>query len=253
MFKFENLLRLASFLLAAYFFYVFHLRQGLPATEDLDSTSIIFLALSVIFTLLPLAKKITIGKLFEYEAKVREIKEEVKEFKEETRNLLTIYNNLTNAISNTVTQSIVVNLPGIEELEGAREKLDNTIEKGNEPFNIDQKVSNYLASGEYDQNLALARLRMDIERELRRILGKNLESNKPLEMKSRFLSARSLFSEFLKKNPKYEDMYSSFDYILKICNAAVHGQVVPEGYGREALYMGIKILEELSSIRQQPD
>lgn len=141
-----------------------------------------------------------------------------------------------------------MNLPGKEELQDAREVLDDTVQLKSEPSKIEQEISNYLASGDFDQNLALARLRMDIERELRRILGKKLITDSPHDMKSRFLSARSLFREFTRIHPNYKGMSPSFDYILKICNAAVHGQVVPDGYAQEALYMGMKILDELRSM-----
>ena len=43
-------------------------------------------------------------------------------------------------------------------------------------------------------------------------------------------------------------MRSSFDYFLKVGNAAIHGQTVPENYAAEALHMGLQILKELSSL-----
>lgn len=89
---------------------------------------------------------------------------------------------------------------------------------------------------------------MDLERKLREILGKRTVTSDPSNMKGGFLSARQLFREFVERYPKYKGMHSSFDYILKVCNAAIHGQQVLDGHGIEALYMGLKMLAELDSI-----
>ena len=43
-------------------------------------------------------------------------------------------------------------------------------------------------------------------------------------------------------------MYDSFDYVLKVCNAAIHGQNVSDGYAQKALQMGFRILDELKKI-----
>ena len=67
-------------------------------------------------------------------------------------------------------------------------------------------------------------------------------------MKGRFLSVRSLFREFTKLFPEYTGMHGSFDYILKICNAAIHGQKISSGHAQEALQMGFKMLDELKKV-----
>lgn len=46
-------------------------------------------------------------------------------------------------------------------------------------------------------------------------------------------------------------MHRSYDYVLKNCSAVTHGQQIPEGYGEEALLMGIKLLEESHSFVAQ--
>jgi hypothetical protein len=64
-------------------------------------------------------------------------------------------------------------------------------------------------------------------------------------MKGKYLSIRSLFREFTELYPQYIGMHSSFDYVLKICNAAVHGQKISQDYAHEAMQMGFKMLDEL--------
>lgn len=89
---------------------------------------------------------------------------------------------------------------------------------------------------------------MEIERELRTILGKRTTTTDPFFMQGKFLSTRSLFREFIKRFPKYEGMNKSFDYILKICNAVIHGQNISQGHAHEALYMDLRMLDELKKV-----
>jgi vacuolar-type H+-ATPase subunit I/STV1 len=240
-----NAVRLTSLVIAAYFFYIFHLAVGFPPEKELNSSSLTYLMIAVFFFLLPLAKSLKLGKLLEYEAKVDEIKNEVKEFKEETRQILSVQNNLINTVSNTISQNINITLPGYGEIEDAKEELDSAIKEPTSPKQLEDEIAEYLASEGSDLNFALAKLRIDIERELRRILIKRLDTQDPTKMKSKFLSVRSLFHEFTKLYPQYTGMHTSFDYVLKICNAAVHGQKISRDYSHEAMQMGFKILDEL--------
>ena len=226
----------------------FHLRVGFLPQNDLDSTALTYLAVSMFFIVLPLAKKINIAKFFEYEAKIIEVKNDVKEFKEETREMMTIYNNLINTVSNTANQSIVVNVPSQGEVERLREELDSSIDTNKEDKKIEEEIDSYLTDWEGEPNLALAKLRMDIEIELRRILGKRTKTKNPISMREKFLSASSLFREFIRIFPSYNNTVASFDYVLKICNAGIHGQAISEAHFREAMYMGVRMLEEFRSI-----
>lgn len=245
-----NIIRLLSLTLSGYFLYVFHSYVGFPPEKDITTTSTTYLILFIFFMLFPLAKKLKLGKLVEYEAKVEEIKKDVKDFKDETRQLLFMQNSLINTVSNTVSQSININLPGPGEAKEARETLEETIKESDESGTIEDEIENFLASEGSDLNFALAKLRMQIERELRRILGKSTSTEDPLNMKSQFWSARSLFKMFTDKYPNYSGMHSSFDFILKVCNAGIHSQNIPQKYAHEAFYMGLKMLKELGRIKE---
>jgi flagellar basal body-associated protein FliL len=243
-----NIMRLISLAIAAYFFYAFHSIVGFPPKQELNASSTTYLIISIFFFLLPLAKKLKIGKLLEYEAKVNEIKQEVKEFKDDTRQILSMQNTLINTVSNTISQSINITLPGQGEIQEAREDLDDTIKDPIPQDKLEDEIDDFLALEGSDINFALAKLRIDIEKELRRILIKRLDTDDPTKMTGRFLSARSLFREFIKLFPKYSGMHGSFDYILKICNAAIHGQNISSSHAQEALQMGFKMLDELKKV-----
>ena len=243
-----NIFKVLCFAFAGYFIFIFHRLVGFPPDDNLTTTSTLYLALSLFFFLLPFAQKLKIGSMLEYESKIEDIK--TKEFKDETRQLVQLQNNLINTVSNSLSQNINISVPGLREAQEAKEELDETIPESLEPETIEKRIEAYIAAEGLDLTFALAKLRIDIEKELRRILGMRIETQDPLKMKRGFLSAGPLFRKFIAKYPKYEGMGSSFDYILKICNAAVHGQIISEGHSHEALHMGFRMLNELKKINQ---
>lgn len=236
---------------SAYFLWAFLTLIGVPPTKSLDASSGSFLGLALFLFLLPEAKKLKFGQIFEYEAKVKEIKEDVKQFKEETRATLQAYTSLVSAISNSVSQNINVNLPGAAEATKAKADLDTTLLTKENRGEIEERVDQFLAAEGNDVNYALAALRMRLEKELRRILGKSEDLLTGINQNPKYLSARSLFLEFSKSHPTYEGIQSSFDFVLRVCNSAIHGQYVPEKYANEALLMGFRMLSELRSIDEK--
>lgn len=223
---------------------------GFPPKSDIGSTSALLLFLSLFFILLPLAKKISLGKLLTFEREIGKVKNEVADFKVETRDFLNVYSNMVTAISNTVNQTVNVHLPGKEQVQEAKEELKSTIHQENGDTNIEDELQDYISLSGNDLNFALARLRMDLEKSMRIILGKRIHTSDPTEMKSKFMSARQLFKEITTLYPHYKGMQSSYDYILKVCNAAIHGQNVSSGHAHEALYMGLQMLKELDSVQK---
>jgi hypothetical protein len=243
-----NVFPTICYLLAAYFLYAFCSVVGVPPSKPLDASSGSYLALALFMFMLPEAKRLKLGQLFEYEAKVREIKQEVREFKDETRSTLSAYVSMVSAITNTMNQTINVHLPGRDAVDQAKQELNQVVNVPGEGPAFETQLDAFLAEAGGDYHYALAKLRMLLERELRRILGKRMTAPAPTDATPRFLSTRSLFNEFTKALPGYERIRGSFDYVLKVCNAAIHGQSVPEGHAQEALGMGVQMLSELKSI-----
>lgn len=223
---------------------------GFPPKNEIGSTSAFLLVLSLFFVLLPLAKKISLGKLLTFEKEIEKVKTDVTEFKGETREILNVYSNTITAISNTMNQTVNVHLPGREQIQEAKEELKSTIQSDDTESNLDDELSDYIGVSGDDLNFALARLRMDLEKSIRTILGKRMSTADPTAMKSKFMSARQLFKELTNQYPHYQGMHSSYDYVLKICNAAIHGQQVSNGHAEEALYMGLQMLKELERVQK---
>ena len=147
-----NVFPTICYLLAAYFLYAFCAVVGVPPSEPLDSTSGSYLALALFLFMLPEAKKLKLGQLFEYEAKVKEIRQEVREFKDETRSTLSAYTSLISAISNTMNQTINVHLPGQAAVEQAKQELKEVLKTPAEDSGVEGKVEAFVASAGGDTN-----------------------------------------------------------------------------------------------------
>ncbi len=243
-----NVFPTICYLFAAYFLYAFCHVVGVPPVRPIDADSASYLALALFLFMLPEAKKLKVGQLFEYEARVKEIKQEVRDFKEETRGTLSAYTSLVSAISNTVSQTINVHLPGQEVVNQAKDDLKQALTARAQGKPVEDEVEAFLEAAGGDIHYALAKLRMQLERELRRILKKRATVRSPEGEEAKYLSTRTLFNQFIEAFPSYERIRTSFDYVVKVCNAAIHAQVVPEGHAREALSMGVQMLSELGGI-----
>ena len=164
----------------------------------------------------------------------------------ETRELVATVSAVANAISASVNQNVVVNFPSAEWAQAAREEMSAAFgQAAPQAERQEGELREYVDLSGSDVNYALARLRMDLEHELRRITGGQRFTEDAKGPRDRFLSARPLFRELVAAKPQYQQMRSSFDYVLEVCNAAIHGQRIAEGVADEAIDMGLRILREL--------
>ena len=245
-----NLWPILSGAASLYFLWVFHKHVGFPPTEPLTPTSALYLGLFVLFLLAPFVQRFRLGQLIEFESKVEEVRSDIKEVRTETRELISTVSAVATAISASVNQSVVLNFPSSEWAQSAREEMTTAFGDAAEPERQEDSIREYLDLSASDLNFALARLRMDIEKDLRRILGKRQSTEDPLRMRDKSLSARSLFRTLVSREQRYQQMRSSFDYVLEVCNAAIHGQRITEGVAEEAIGMGLRILHELKKAKE---
>lgn len=243
----NNVWSILSGIASLYFLWAVHLHVGFPPINPLTPTSFIYLALFVFFFVAPFVQRLRLGRLIEFEAKVEEVRTDMKEVRTETRELISTVSAVATAISASVNQSVVLNFPSSEWAQAAREEMSSALGDTPELPGHEDDTQEYMDLITSDPNFALARLRMDIERELRRILGKRTSTEDPSKLRGRLLSARSLFRTLSSQNDKYQQMRSSFDYVLEACNAAIHGQRIADGVAKEAVGIGLKILRELKS------
>ena len=240
-----------SILVSGYFFWAFHLHVGFPPTIPLTSTSTTYLGLFTFFAVLPFAQRLKIWKIFEFEKVVEQVREEVKEVRDETGELTTSVSVVADTISLTENQPVMIST---EEEEVVREGLSEALPLP-EPTKQRQDIQEYLEAGDPNVTYALGRLRMDLERELRRILNEPaVAADDPLRKRGRAarLTVRLLFRQLGSINSRYRNMQRSFDCVIEVCNGAVRAGQIPEHIAHEVIDMGVRILGELKKESEDP-
>ena len=248
----EKAFVVVSWLISLYFFIVFHTSAGFPPKSPISSSSWVLLGMSGIFFVLPFVSRLRIGNAIEFERKVREVENQVKEFKEETRNSLALISNAVTTISN-ISNTFTVSLPGVAELTAAKEGVQAVEQHESISSDARRIKEELLFLDDESTILPLARVRIRIEQLLRQILQKRLKTSNLRDREIKFLSARRLFQRFLEEYPQYQSLAPAFDYVIRVCNAAVHGQKVPFDEAEEALNMGAEIIALLSKIAEKPN
>ena len=237
------------YILGGYFLLAFHIQICFDLSTEFGPSALICLLIAFICLLIPSAKSLTVGKILSFEA--RALREEVTDFKQETREILATYNNVINTLSTSVRQSVVVNnVPSQVERIDAEESLDEAAkEKGGPNFQkmVNNRLKDYVYIDQADPTLALAKLRIDIEKQLRVMLKKRSITHDPANRDIKYLSAGRLFRYLTEKDPTFLQVRGPFEYVMKVCNAAMHGQLVDQHSSYEALQMGVEILELLKA------
>jgi len=241
-------LAVPSWVVALYFGIGFIAKAGFPPKADLLLGDSLFVGLTLFFLFLPFFNKIKIGSWIELEREVKEAKkeaaaakDELREFKAEVRNTVSVIS------SNNVSPQFNIHLADMLRQQG--ENVDQKLTKqGREKA---QEVTAELEADD-DVNFALARVRIEIERQLRRILGRSFmvaSANKP-----RFLSINNMFDQLLQHDQSLAFLREPMKNVLSICNAAVHAQIIAPEQAGEALKLGALIIATLKQqSSSQPD
>jgi hypothetical protein len=236
------LLPILSWVAAAYFLLSFLAAAGFPPKSSVLIQDFPVVFVSLFFTFLPFFKRIRIGKLLELERDVKRTQEDVREFKNEVRSSLSVLSTNVNTMGN-VSNQISVTLPNAQELKQETEAIKER-SPGQNDLAAEASIEEQVFAME-DKSLALAWMRIEIERLLRKVLGKEGKpSNQSIEG-IRFAGATQLFRLFLRKNPGYEYLSNAFTYVIQICNAAIHAQPLSEGQKMEALELGSQVIAVL--------
>jgi hypothetical protein len=97
-----------------------------------------------------------------------------------------------------------------------------------------------------DNSLALARLRIEIERELRRIAYNN-----KIDVGVRPLSVIGLAQELVSKEVLPAPWLGALKEIIPVCNQAIHGSEVPDGVAASVVRVGGQLLERLRRVTER--
>ncbi|MCE2394430.1 hypothetical protein J4G02_07555 [Candidatus Poribacteria bacterium] len=95
-----------------------------------------------------------------------------------------------------------------------------------------------------DNSLALAKLRMELERELRHIAY-----NHQTDISSRPLGVTGIARELVSRKILPPTWVGALKEITSVCNYAVHGTEVPDDIAASVVRVGGQLLEQLRSVR----
>jgi ribosomal protein S7 len=210
----------------------------------------LYVGLWLLFLFLPFFTKIKIGAILELEREVQQAKDELREFKSEVRNSMSVLSTNVNTIGG-MTNQVTVNIPGLDELRQARQ----LVEERSPPTarQSAERVEERILLQSEDQTLALAKTRIDMERLLRKILGRRTGPALGKNDSTKFAGINQLFDLFLKDNEQYSYLRQPFHYVTQICNAAIHAQRVSPEQTQEALALGAQLIAVLEQSAGEPE
>lgn len=240
-----------SWITASYFGVGFIAKAGFPPNTNLLAGDALFVGLTLFFLFLPFFNKIKIGSWIELEREIKDAKkeaslakDELREFKSEVRNTLSVVS--TNLTTQKVsTQVHVYGGTSPDELRAAQKTVGEKLE-ANDQVTIEKYERAIRAQQENDVPLMLAKVRMDIERLLRKIVGARLAVLSPGSDPIKLASVRQIFERFVAANENYEYLRKPFLYVNNVCNAAIHAQSISPEQADEALRLGAQIIEVLN-------
>ena len=125
-----------------------------------------------------------------------------------------------------MNQNVVVNVPGLDEAQAARAEMSVVLPQSAEEPEREWDISELAGASNSDVHYVLARLRIDLERELRRILGKRTRFDEPAQCKANFSRRGPCSDNWERRLNGTSICRVHSDYILEVCNAAIHGQRV---------------------------
>lgn len=236
-----------SWLVALYFGVGFIAKAGLPPKTDLLIGDALFVGLTLFFLFLPFFDKIKIGSWIELERKVAEAKKEAAAAKDELREFKAEIRNTMNVVSTQRTNVYLNSAPDPSEIREQQAKVQPKLDEGSNA--TVKKYEETVKSQESDDYAyVLAKVRIDIERLLRLIVGKRIGPVTNTSIK--LASARQLFDSLVETDDTWAYLRQPFEYVNRVCNAAIHGQLVSSEQTNETLRLGAQII---AALKQHPN
>jgi len=231
-------------LFSAYLLGMFHLTTDLRDLRTVPPAHYAILLMGVVIPLIPFVGRLRLGNLIDLERDLRSTKDDVREFKREIRQMISVISTSVNSMSN-LTATTNVNI-GLADL-GTEARLQ--LAEAEQPADSEgiQETRKELSLEGEDTIMALARTRIRLEYLLRRILGKRTAAEGALD-DVKFMGVGKLYRLFLEKYPRYRYLQRTFEYVIRACNAAIHGQQVQYSQAEEALDLGARLISTLDDM-----
>jgi len=202
------------------------------------------LSLGVILILFPFVRKIRVGNFLELEKNIQETRKEIDDFRGEVRNIFSVISNINSAQASVKNYNYIVDF---KERKAALDSENSIVNQYPEIIPSSEEIQEeYNKTDREDYILSLARTRIEIEKRLRQIMGKRLKGENLDHV--RFMSLNKLVRLFIQKYKIDENLESSFEYVIKISNAAIHAQPVSKEQAEEVIALGTKLISFLENI-----
>jgi hypothetical protein len=219
-------------------------KAGFPPRADLLIGDAFFVGLTLFFLFLPFFNKIKVGSWIELERQVKEAKKNVSDAREELREFKTeVRNTMSVVSSNSIRQNINFQIQPNAIREQGDEVEHNLSEEARKKASLFESE----LQAEPDVNVALAKVRIDIERLLRRIVGASLKTPN-VNRSTKYLTIPRMLDQLIEDDQSYTYLAEPMKLVLTICNAAIHAQYVTKEQADEALQLGSKIIAALRQI-----
>ncbi len=236
-----------SWIVAAYFGVGFIAKAGFPPKTDLLIGDALFVAIFLFFLFLPFFNKIKVGSWLELEREIKEAKKEATAAKQELADFKIEVRNTLNVVSTQRTNVYVNGAPNAAQLReqqaAVATKLNST-----EQSTVEKYEETVKSQESDDVAYVLAKVRIDIERLLRTVVGRRIGPVPNANIK--LASARQLFDTLIQTEEAWEYLQRPFEYVNRVCNAAIHGQLVSSEQADEALKLGAQII---AALKQHPN
>jgi hypothetical protein len=165
-------------------------------------------------------------------------KEELREFKTEVRATMSVVS------TNSIRQNISVQVqPNAFREQGAEVEQNLGEDARKKASAVESELQ-----AEPDVNVALAMVRIDIERLLRGILGATLKIPN-VSRQTKYLTVPKMLDQLIEHDQSYAYLAEAMRLVLTVCNAAIHAQYVTEEQADEALLLGSKVI---AALKQHP-
>lgn len=203
--------------------------------NKISITYYIFMILGILLLLLPFAKRVKVGNILEVERQLNETKKELESFKNQVNMnlgvIFTAINTVGNINSNTSNINNYINtMPSNEEIKNGKKELDEAVKEN--------KVIDEIEIDNEKNIFELLKIRIKLETLLRdQILKVGFE-----DINDKRNTMHFMYRYLMQIYPELERVYSTFRYVIGICNRAAHAQYIAKGEDDEAIYMGKKLI-----------
>jgi hypothetical protein len=201
---------------------------------------------AIFMLLLPFVSKISLGNIIKVERELKQTKTELSDFKTTTQNQFQFLTNNLNLLSQNLSNNINIynRAPDEEALEDANRNLEKPNNK-EEMDKVEKELDFQIGDEEELWIFNLLKVRVRMEKELRKILEKSTSVSSSSNLNIKYFSLHKLFELYTEKYPDSKRLRQPLKLFSNVANAAIHGQTINKRQYEEARELGVKIIRDI--------